>query len=193
MLFSVITLIPKKQCPATYADFCPICLSNFISKVTTRIIATWLSTWLPSIISAEQIGFLKHHDITEHVMLANKMVHLIDKKTRGANIMIKFDIAKAFDSVNWHYLEHILRKFGFHDRFVTIVLNNMRLTKLSVVVNGKSYGFFSPTRGVKQGDSLSLFYYLYWVLKASVEGLIIFSHMVLLLGSTRAKFLECLI
>lgn len=147
MLSSVITLLPKKQRPDTYADFRRICLSNFISKVTTRMIATQLSTLLPSIISAEQIGFLKGHDISEHVLMANEMVHLIDKKTRGANVMIKLDMAKAFDRVNWCYLENILRKFGFHDRFITIILNSMHLSKLSVAVNGKSYGFYSPTPG----------------------------------------------
>lgn len=76
--------------------------------------------------------------------------------------MIKLDMAKAFDRVNWCYLEHILRIFGFLDQFISIVLNSMRFSKLFVSVNGKSYGFFSTTRGVKQGDPLSPLLFIFW-------------------------------
>lgn len=155
MISSLITLIPKKQQPATYADFRPICLSNFISKVTTRILATRFSSVLHKVISPEQIGFLKGHDISKHVLMANDMVHLLERKVQGGNVMIKLDMAKAFDRVNWTYLESIMLRFGFHARLIRIIMNNMRHSKLSIAVNGINYGFFSPTRGVKQGDPLS--------------------------------------
>lgn len=155
MLSSIITLIPKKAHPLTYADFRPICLSKFISKVTTRILATRLNVLLPRIISSEQIGFLKGHDISEHVNMANEMVHILDRKVRHGQAMVKLDMAKAFDRVNWSYLEAIMLKFGFEPRLLRILINNMRLSKLSISVNGTTDGFFSPSRGVKQGDPLS--------------------------------------
>lgn len=58
MASALITLIPKKTSPATFSDFCPICLTNFLSKVCTRIIATRLNKLLPTLISPEQTGFL---------------------------------------------------------------------------------------------------------------------------------------
>lgn len=62
MANALITLIPKKHSPATFSDFCPICLTNFLSKVCTRIVASRLSTLLPRLISPEQTGFLPGTD-----------------------------------------------------------------------------------------------------------------------------------
>ncbi|XP_019164595.1 PREDICTED: uncharacterized protein LOC109160804 [Ipomoea nil] len=59
MASAQIVLIPKKLNLDTFADYRPICLFTFVSKVFTRIIASRLSTILPKIISREQAGFLQ--------------------------------------------------------------------------------------------------------------------------------------
>lgn len=67
MARALITLIPKVSSPQTFSDFRPICLTNFLSKVCTRIIATRLGTLLPRLVSLEQTGFLPGHDISSQV------------------------------------------------------------------------------------------------------------------------------
>lgn len=71
------------------------------------------------------------------------MVHLLDKKIRGSNIMIKLDMMKAFDRVNWTFLQQLLRCLGFSERFITIILNHLKGTYISVLINGSPSGFFS--------------------------------------------------
>ncbi|CAH9090352.1 unnamed protein product [Cuscuta epithymum] len=111
---------------------------------------------LPKIISEEQAGFMKHKEISDHILLiAQEMVHALYKKVRGGNLVIKLDMTKAFDRVSWPFLKQVLERFGFSSHFIFIIINFLQSTHLSVLVNGRPHGFFKPLRGVKQGDPLS--------------------------------------
>lgn len=151
MASALITLIPKAQSPQTFSDFRPICLTNFLSKVCTRIIATRLGTLLPKLISPEQTEFLPGHDISTQVLLAREIVHMLD--SGGSHLCLKLDMMKEFDQVSWDYLQRLLRQFGFSDFFTRIIINH-RATTLLVLINGEPSPKFRPYRGVKQGDPL---------------------------------------
>ncbi|VFQ88583.1 unnamed protein product [Cuscuta campestris] len=75
-----ITLIPKIDDPKSFGDFRPISLSTFMSKINTKLLASRLATLLPKIISEEQTGFQKNKGVQEQILLAEEMVHMIDKE-----------------------------------------------------------------------------------------------------------------
>ncbi|CAH9120013.1 unnamed protein product, partial [Cuscuta europaea] len=88
----LVVLIPKSVNPSTFGDFRPICLSNFINKVCTKVLTDRLTVILPKLISPEQIGFMKNRDISEHILIAQEMIHSIDRKIRGSNVVVKLDM-----------------------------------------------------------------------------------------------------
>ncbi|XP_019162179.1 PREDICTED: uncharacterized protein LOC109158735 [Ipomoea nil] len=133
----------------------PICLCTLISKVFTCVVASRLSQILSKLISREQAGFVEGRSIQDNVLLAFELLQQIHKECRGSNLIVKLDMMKAFDRVSWPFLRAVLSKLGFPATFVNIIMNNSGATRLSVLVNGVSCGFFQPTRGVKQGDPLS--------------------------------------
>lgn len=77
-----ITLIPKVASPQSFSEYCPICLTNFLAKVITRLISTRLADLLPHLISQEQAGFMKGRDITKQVLLVQEMVRVLDRPAR---------------------------------------------------------------------------------------------------------------
>lgn len=68
---------------------------------------------------------------------------------------IKLDLAKAYDRVEWGVLIHIMSMFGFRPKFRDLVLECISTTKFSILLNGSPFGYFSPGRGLRQGDPMS--------------------------------------
>jgi len=69
---------------------------------------------------------------------------------------MKIDVRKAFDTINWRFLIHVLQCFGFDPLFCEWILIILHSAKISININGRAVGFFNCTRGVRQGDPLSL-------------------------------------
>lgn len=95
-----ITLLvpnPKVDAPTSFSQFRPICLCNFANNVISKILASRLTSILPSIISREQSGFVKGRVIQDNILLAQEMIHEIKRKVRGSNVANKLDMKKTYD------------------------------------------------------------------------------------------------
>lgn len=55
---------------------------------------------LHKLITENQSGFVSGRLITENILLAQKIVHDINKDNEGGNVVINLDMAKAYDGVN---------------------------------------------------------------------------------------------
>ncbi|XP_070036593.1 uncharacterized protein [Nicotiana tomentosiformis] len=125
------------------------------NMVLSRVLHDRLESLLPSLISPNQSEFIKGRSIFENILLTQEIVTDIRLSGKPANVVIKLDMAKAYDRVSWKYLLHVLRKMGFSEHFINMVWSLISNNWYSVLVNGKSSRFFKSTRGVKQGDPLS--------------------------------------
>ncbi|GJY92695.1 RNA-directed DNA polymerase, eukaryota, reverse transcriptase zinc-binding domain protein [Tanacetum coccineum] len=67
----------------------------------------------------------------------------------------KVDIQKAYDTVDWRFLENILYGFGFHPTMIKWIMACVTSTSFSISLNGNVHGYFKGKRGLRQGDPLS--------------------------------------
>ncbi|GJY49503.1 RNA-directed DNA polymerase, eukaryota, reverse transcriptase zinc-binding domain protein, partial [Tanacetum coccineum] len=68
---------------------------------------------------------------------------------------MKIDIQKAYDTVNWKFLENALRLFGFHIKMVYWIMTYVTTPSYTICLNGERHGYFKGGRGLRQGDPLS--------------------------------------
>ncbi|KAL6224831.1 hypothetical protein ACLB2K_003686 [Fragaria x ananassa] len=133
---SIIILIPKVEHADCIKNFRPIALANFIFKIIPKIISLRLTDIASRIISPQQHAFVKGRNISDCIMTTSECFNLLDNKCYGGNVAIKVDITKAFDTLSWDFLAHVLQTFGFHHVFVTWVRNLLHSAKLSLQING---------------------------------------------------------
>lgn len=91
---------PQKKNVLSLSNMRPISLSNFITKILSRIIHDRLKDLLPKLIFANQLGFVKERSIIENALLSQELISDLGKREKSSNIVIKLDIDKAYDRVS---------------------------------------------------------------------------------------------
>jgi hypothetical protein len=120
---TAITLIPKVRIPQKISQFRPIALCPVLYKIAVKVVANRLRLILDEIIGEEQSAFVPGRLITDNVLVAYESIHTIRRRKKGKNscCAVKLDMLKVYDRVEWHYLEAMLYKLGFNDRFTRLV------------------------------------------------------------------------
>ena len=146
-----IALIPKINNPTKMTKFRPISLSNVIYKIISKILANRLKTILPQIISENQSAFLSKHLITDNVLVAFELMHYVDHKRdeKDCFMVVKLDMSKAYDRVEWSFIEKVMERMGFHEKLINLIMHCITTVSYSILVNGVAYGSIVPSRGLR--------------------------------------------
>nr|GEX27448.1 RNA-directed DNA polymerase, eukaryota [Tanacetum cinerariifolium] len=158
---SFITLIPKASNANMVKDFRPISLIGSVYKIVAKILANRLVLVLGDLVSDTQSAFLKERQILDGPFILNELIKWCKKKKKQSMIF-KVDFKKVYDSVRWDFVDTILKKFGFGDKWCKWIHSCLQSSRGSILINGSPTPEFQFFKGLKQGDPLSSFLFILW-------------------------------
>ena len=114
--------------------------------------ANRLKRVLLNVISVEQSAFVPCRIITDNVLAAHERSHFMhtNRSKANAHCALKLDMTKAYDRVEWNYLEAIMLKLGFYRTWMNKVMKCVTSVSFSVLFNGERLQDFKSTRGIRQ-------------------------------------------
>ena len=141
----LITLLPKKNKPANLLkNWRPITLQNCDYKIATKSIASRMRKVLQRIINYDQTGFLKNRFIGENIRLLDSIINYTNTE-QIPGLLLFVDFKKAFDSVEWSFIEKTLKYYNFGPS-----IHHLSYTDISSCIqnNGWASEFFTLSRSL---------------------------------------------
>ncbi|KAG5531068.1 hypothetical protein RHGRI_025879 [Rhododendron griersonianum] len=165
-----LCLIPKIRNPETVGHLRLISLCNTILKLVTKILISRIRPLLCDLISPLQSSFLPGRSSTDNVIIVQEIVHRFNSmKGSKGNMLIKLDLEKAYDRLEWGFIRQVLHFFNFPPLWINLIMSIISLSSMSILFNGSATDTFSPSRGIRQGDPLSPYIFILCVEYLSIQ------------------------
>ncbi|GJX28468.1 RNA-directed DNA polymerase, eukaryota, reverse transcriptase zinc-binding domain protein [Tanacetum coccineum] len=123
-----IALVPKIQTPAKVSNYRPIACCNVIFKCISKILTERMKKCLGKLVSQNQSAFIPNRQIQDNILISQELLKGYDRKDGLKRVALKIDLQKAYDTVNWSFLEDILKGFDFHDKMVLWIMKCVTTT-----------------------------------------------------------------
>ena len=157
---SIITCIPKANKDITQLkNWRPISLLNTDYKLLSNVISRRLKKHLPNLIHPDQKGFIKGRCISENTRLIYDIISYLDSKNIPG-LLFLIDFEKAFDSIEWAFIEYTLKSFNLGNNFIRWFNILYKYPESCVLNNGVYSQFFAIHRGCRQGDPISPYLFI---------------------------------
>ncbi|KAL6205814.1 hypothetical protein ACLB2K_023066 [Fragaria x ananassa] len=161
--YTNVVLIPKVKEVQHMTELRLIALCNVVYKIASKVLANMLKIFLAYVNSLEQSAFVPDRLISDNTLVAAELAHYMHKLRRGKEgfMALKLDISKAYDRLEWDFLQKILLRLGFDPNWVVdTIMHCLSTVRYSFMINGTAKGFVIPHQGFRQGDPISPYLFL---------------------------------
>ncbi|XP_075665198.1 uncharacterized protein LOC142634829 [Castanea sativa] len=125
---------------------------------------------IPHVVTPDMNMKLESVFTIEEVEMAVEQMAPLKSPGLDGFMALKLDMSKAYDRVEWPFMEKVLMKMDFQNRWVKLMMACITTASYSVLINGEPHGHITPSRGLRQGDPLSP--YLFLMCTEGLHGLI---------------------
>jgi hypothetical protein len=152
--FGTIILLSKKENATQIQQYRPICLLNVSFKVFTKVGTNRVTGIAENVVKPTQTAFMPGRQILEGVVILHETIHELHRKKMDG-VLFKIDFEKAYDKVNWDFLQQTMRMKGFDPIWCQWVQRYTEKGSVGIRVNDDIGRYFQTKKGLRQGDPLS--------------------------------------
>jgi Reverse transcriptase (RNA-dependent DNA polymerase) len=88
---------------------------------------------MPSLISPAQTAFVRRRSIIDNMILMKEVLHTFNLNNyQEKYFVLKADINKVFDTIEWYFIEHALKKINVPENFIKLILSCLSSSKITV-------------------------------------------------------------
>jgi len=172
---SVFSLIFKNGDEEEISNYRPISLTNVDYRILAFVLSNRLQNVIKYIISEDQTAYIKNRYMGFNIRLVNDVIDYFDVNDM-TGILFFADFKKAFDSLNWEFMNKTLEFFNFGQSFKKWIKTIYTDPEAVIKNNGHLSDNFEIHRGVRQGCPVSA---LLFVLCVEILGLKVRQHTTL--------------
>lgn len=114
-------LIPKVKNHVSITQYSPISLCN----TTYKIIVNRLKPFLPKIIGPTQSNFQQGKKASDNAIIVQELLHHLKRKKKGriGHMLLKLDLEKAFDKLEWSFIYTTLHHFNLPNNIIFQIMS----------------------------------------------------------------------
>lgn len=95
--------------------------------------------------------------LSDNILVTHEVIHTMRRsKSSNGMLAIKLDVTKAYDKLGWTFIEWVLKEHNFPSWWIERIMEYVNTTYYSILIDGCKSRTISPTKGLRQGDHLSL-------------------------------------
>lgn len=146
---NTITLVPKVSNPTYVREYRYIACCTTMYKIIAKILTVRLKIVADSLVGPSQSAFIAGRSILDNVIMAHELVKGYTQKGLLPRCLIKIDIRKTYDSVEWGILKSVLLEFGLPRKFVNWIIECITTVSYSLLINGGLTPKFVAKKGLR--------------------------------------------
>uniref|UniRef100_A0A803PZM9 Reverse transcriptase n=1 Tax=Cannabis sativa TaxID=3483 RepID=A0A803PZM9_CANSA len=115
-----VVLILKNKMPESMVNLRPIALCNVLYKIITKVMANRMEPSMDQIVLESESAFIPGRLITNNILVSLEVLHYLKRKRKGKDgfMALKLDLSKAYDRIEWNFLDSVLRKISFLENWI---------------------------------------------------------------------------